>query len=76
MRHSIQYEPSPEGGPDVTHYASFVLRCWLSEEGPLHARLIDVHSGCSYPLADLAALPERIRGLLAQAWPEWQDDDP
>lgn len=52
---------------DLTCYTSFVLRCWLTGEGHIHARLIDVHSGRSYPLADLADLPERIRCLVAPA---------
>lgn len=74
MKDSIRLRTSPDEKSDLTLFASFILRCWLSGEGHIHARLIDVHSGRSYPLADLADLPEQIRGLVAQTRPGEQDD--
>ena len=52
--------------PDLSHHASFVLRCWTSDE-QVRARLIDVHSGVTRPLADLAELPGLVRRLMAEA---------
>lgn len=51
------------------HYASFILRCWSSDAGHLRARLIDVNSGVSRPVADLAELPALVGSLLAQIPP-------
>lgn len=51
----------------VPHYASFILRCQMDTKGKIHARLIDVNSGVSYPVADLAALPEQVRRLVTRS---------
>ncbi len=51
---------------DPNRRASFVLRCWIDAEGEVHTRLIDVHSGVSYPLAHQSDLPELIWRLLLQ----------
>ncbi|NJK80801.1 MAG: hypothetical protein HC893_10990 [Chloroflexaceae bacterium] len=44
---------------------SYILRCWASTEGHLHARLIQVRTGASYAVATLEALPALLRQLLA-----------
>ena len=64
--------PQPaEGGETVPpRYASFILRCWTSDAGQLRARMIDVRSGVSRPLADLAELPGLVRHLMAEALPD------
>ncbi|MEA3396963.1 MAG: hypothetical protein U9R05_05825 [Chloroflexota bacterium] len=49
---------------DPNRRTSFVVRCWIDAEGEVHTRLIDVHSGVSYPLARQSDLPELIRRLL------------
>lgn len=56
--------------PEPPHYASFVLRCWTGDLGQIHARLIDVHSGVSRPVSDLAELPGLVRHLIEQAAPD------
>ena len=66
MTDSIPYQTPPGEEPDLACYASFILRCWQSGEGCIHARLIDVHSGRSYLVADLDELPEQIQRLVAQ----------
>jgi hypothetical protein len=70
MTNSNQFQAPPGDEPDLSRHASFVLRCWPSGEGRIHARLIDAHSGRSYPVDDLADLPERIRSLVAQTCSE------
>jgi hypothetical protein len=52
---------------DPPHYASFVLRCWTSG-GQVRARLIDVLSGASYPVADLQELPSLVERLVAKSF--------
>jgi hypothetical protein len=66
MTHSNQYQARPGDEPDLNRYASFIVRCWPSGDGHIQARLIDARSGRSYPVADLADLPERIRSLVAE----------
>jgi len=53
--------------PDLPHYASFILRCWIGEQGQIHARLIDVNSGIGQPLADLEELPRQVRLMMERA---------
>jgi hypothetical protein len=59
--------------PEPPHYASFVLRCWTGDLGQIRARLIDVHSGVSRPVNDLAELPGLVRHLVEQAVPDEQE---
>lgn len=56
------------------HYASFILRCRVDTKGKIYARLIDVNSGMSYPVAELAALPEQVRHLVARSLPAPRTD--
>ena len=44
---------------------SFVLRCWADGAGHVRARLIDVSSGASHPIPDLAQLPALVARLIA-----------
>ncbi len=53
-------------------YASFVLRCWTGDAGQIRARLIDLNSGVSYAVADLARLPGLVRHLTTGDLPEHQ----
>lgn len=46
------------------HYVSFIVRCWQDSEAHLRARLVDVNSGVSYPVANLNGLPAVLRRLL------------
>ena len=59
--------PRTHGPEDAPQYASFLLRCWAGEGGRVRARLIEVRSGLSYPLADLAGLPSLVQHLVARA---------
>ena len=49
---------------DPIHHASFVLRCWKTDVGRFCARLTDVRSGITHPVADLAELARLLRRLL------------
>jgi hypothetical protein len=69
MPDPIQRQPSEDEGPEAIHHASFVLRCWTGAGGQIRARLIDVQSGVSLPVADLADLPGQIRSLMARSMP-------
>jgi hypothetical protein len=57
---------SENAEPHPAHYASFVLRCWRSDAGHFRARLIDVRSGVSHPVADPAELPGLVSRLVEQ----------
>ncbi len=51
----------------MTHYASFILRCWQDSEDSgeqVRARLVDVNSGVSHPVSDLSQLPDLLGQLL------------
>ena len=48
--------------------ASFILRCWIGRGHETRARLVDVHSGVSYPLANLRDLPNLIEHLLGDSF--------
>jgi hypothetical protein len=52
---------------DAVHHASFVLRCWTDTQGGFRARLIDVLSGVSYPVAGLIDLETLIEQLMARS---------
>ncbi len=49
---------------DAVRHGSFVLRCWIDEEGGVRCRLIDARSGVSYPLAHLRDVPNVVQQLL------------
>ena len=59
----LPHIPSDDAQVTAPHYASFILRCWQDAER-VRARLIDVSSGATYPVADLDALPEMVARLL------------
>jgi hypothetical protein len=56
-------ENESENGSTLWH-ASFILRCWSNPGGKVRARLIDVRTGVTYPLADLDDIPALTRRLL------------
>ena len=60
-------EKPPEQESHLPNYTSFVLRCWVSEDGQVHARLIDIHTRVEYFVSHLIHLPELIRRLLQSA---------
>jgi len=47
-------------------HTSFVLRCWTDTDGGFRARLIDVLTGASYPVAGLTDLSPLIERLMAR----------
>jgi hypothetical protein len=59
-------EPEKSTSP---HHASYILRCWTGDVGQIRARLIDVHSGATWPVADLVDLPALVRRLMVPAAP-------
>ena len=63
MPDATQAQPEDETTDTVT-YASFILRCWTGPGGQIRVRLIDVQTGVSRPVADLAGLPEQVRDLM------------
>lgn len=70
MPDATQFQPEDEPTDlQGNYYASFILRCWTSPGGQIRARLIDVQSGVSRPVADLADLPEQVRSLMARSLP-------
>ena len=69
MTNSTHTYPLKDEEPDTIHHASFILRCWTDEAREMRARLIDVRSGISYPLTDLAGLPALVRRLVTETVP-------
>ena len=69
MSDSVPLQSLDNEESTAPHYASFVLRCWTGDLGRIRARLIDVHSGVSRPVNDLADLPGMVRHLVDQAMP-------
>jgi hypothetical protein len=67
MPGTTKIQPAKDEQPETVHYASFVLRCWIGGSGRIQARLIDVQSGISHPLASLADLPQQVQHLMAPA---------
>ena len=57
--------PGENAIPDLIYRTSYVLRCWINEEKQVRLLLVDVHSGKSIPLADLAELPAVLKTMLA-----------
>ena len=45
--HRLEEEPQ-----STSHPVSFVMRCWVGRGEVVRARVTDVRSGVSYPLAD------------------------
>jgi hypothetical protein len=71
----IQSQPGEDEESFLPDYASFILRCWTNRQGRVRARLIDVHSGVSHPVASLAALPELVHRLVAKDLPSPSPED-
>jgi hypothetical protein len=63
MTRSSLFENESENGSTLWH-ASFILRCWSNPAGEVRARLIDVRTGVTHPLADLDEIPALTRRLL------------
>ena len=49
---------------DPSYYVSFMLRCWSGADAQIHARLIEVPSGISHPVANLSDLAGLLQDLL------------
>lgn len=62
LDNKVYDQSSPYDHPLV--YASFVLRCQISEDGHVRARLVDVRTGNTYPLAALERLPGLVKDLI------------
>lgn len=73
MTNAIQPHLFGDEESDAPHYASFILRCWTGKGGKVRVRLIDVHSGVSRPVTDLADLPGLVRRLVAEGAPDQED---
>ena len=57
--------PNPDHSEaDSTNYATFILRCWVSEGHYARIRLTDVGSGVSHLVTDLDTLPGLLRRLI------------
>lgn len=69
MKDAILGPPlNPEDTASARH-ASYILRCWTGDVGQIRARLIDVHSGVAWPVANLLELPGLVERLMHQAAP-------
>ena len=71
-RDPISKDSSPTEPPEgeeapPPHYVSFILRCWMSADGQMRVRLIDVRSGVDRPLNDVAELPAMVCRILRDA---------
>ena len=64
MIDAISDRPADAETPASPHHASYILRCWTGDVGQIRARLIDVHSGATWPVADLVDLPALVRRLM------------
>lgn len=60
------FQDRPVAEEKPPQYASFILRCWLDGQGEIRCRLVEVGSGISHPLHDLAALPGLVKHLLSR----------
>ena len=69
MIDAISDRPADAETPASPHHASYILRCWTGDVGQIRARLIDVHSGATWPVADLVDLPALVRRLMVPAAP-------
>jgi hypothetical protein len=75
MTEIVQAPSTEDDNLDLPHYVSFILRCWTDRQGQLRARLIEVDSGVSHPMADLEALPSLVHRLAVQAISMASDTD-
>ena len=69
MADSVHVYPLEDEDLDLSHHASFVLRCWMGKGKEVRARLIDARSGISYPLTDLVELPALVHRLVTETLP-------
>lgn len=69
MKDAIADEPADLQPSTSPHHASYILRCWTGDMGQIRARLIDVHSGVTWPVADLLDLPGLVQRLMDRAAP-------
>lgn len=58
--------------PSRPHYTSFILRCRVNEKGRIQCQLVEVGSGISHALCDLAVLPELVKKLVSK----WDPPNP
>ena len=68
--------PDPPVDPKKTaspHHASYILRCWTGDLGQIRARLVDVHSGVTWPVPNLVDLPGLVQRLMVQATPDAEE---
>jgi hypothetical protein len=62
--------PDPDNvGIESPRYASFILRCWIGEEGQLRARLIDIRTGVGHIIGNLDLLPDLVHRLVTNTPP-------
>lgn len=66
MTDAIPGRPADPEPRTSSHHASYILRCWTGDLGQIRARLIDVHSGVTWPVADLVDLPGLVQRLMAR----------
>ena len=64
---TASHRPAAGGESVPPRYASFILRCWKNDAGQTSARLFDIRSGVSRPVANLAELPGLVRHLMTEA---------
>jgi hypothetical protein len=58
-------EPHDEVEVAASHYISFILRCRITADGSVLARLSEVRSGLSSAVTDLDELPDLVRRFIA-----------
>ena len=59
---------TPSNPPAQATHCSFVLRCWIGEQGQVHSRLISVSSGTYYnSVIELSDLPDLLHRLVADS---------
>lgn len=60
-------EVPPEHKPNLPGYFSFLLRCWMDDDGQVHARLIDIRTNAGYVVGNLTLLPDLLHRLVTNA---------
>jgi hypothetical protein len=70
MTDATAEEPTHLEPSTPSHHASYILRCWTGDLGQIRARLIDVHSGVTWPVADLVDLPALVKRLMDRVVPK------
>jgi hypothetical protein len=73
MNDNPSHPPPDQEMTTSSHHASYILRCWTGDLGQIRARLIDVHSGVTWPVADLFDLPGLLQRLMDRAAPKEQE---